>query len=105
MVVEVVNTGRIFVASESLTVLLEHKGVQVITNGTPMPPHTPDVTNPAYGPGTPAPTFITDPPTQTPFPTTYDASTPVSPLLGTSYPPPPTSTPPPTATPQFSPYP
>ncbi len=95
MVVEVVNTGRIYIASESLTVLLEHKGVQVVRNGTPMPPHTPNATMAAYGPGTPAPTFITAPPTRTPFPTPKPPSTPSSPLLETSYPPPstPTSTP------------
>ncbi len=103
MVAEVVSTHRIYTGSESLTVLLEHKGVQVVRNGTPMPPHTPEFTMPAYGPGTPAPTFITAPPTQTPFPTFTPPSTPSSPLLETSYPPP--STPTPTPTSQSSLYP
>jgi hypothetical protein len=100
---EVVNTGRSITASESLNILVEHKTVYVAANGTLLPAHTSNATPAAYGPGTPAPTFITAPSIQTPFPTPKPPSTPSSPLLETSYPPPSTPTPSPTS--QSSPYP
>lgn len=47
---EVVNHDRSIDAVDNLTILLEHKGVHLIRQGTPLPPHTPEKTYPAYGP-------------------------------------------------------
>ncbi|HVN55602.1 MAG TPA: hypothetical protein VMT46_14810 [Anaerolineaceae bacterium] len=97
--VEVVNTGRIIDASDGLDILLEKNGVYIAQNGTPLPIHTPNVTSPAYGPGTPHPTDVPNfetivaPSRQPTITPTY-----LAPLVGTSapltlpYPPPATST-------------
>ncbi len=102
--VNVVNFGRIIEAEDSFYVLLTQAGGQVIMAGTPLPPHTPNVTSAVYGPGTPVPTFVTNPTNPwmaTPVPSvvTNLTSTPIVPLVATStpltppYPPPSSSTP------------
>jgi hypothetical protein len=55
---EVINQDHSIDVADSLTILLEKKGVQVIRPGTPLPPHTPENNNPSYGPGTPYPTNV-----------------------------------------------
>jgi len=90
--VSVVNTGRIIDAEDYFNVLLtKENGGQVILEGTPLPPHTPNDTSGVYGPGTPTPTLVTNP--------TYahPTSTPVTPFIATSTSPPyplPSSSPP-----------
>jgi len=111
VLVNVVNTGRIIDAVDSFNVLLEKSGGQVTLPGTPLPPHTPNVTSAVYGPGTPWPTFVIEPTkpwmTAGPFPWTTYAPTQSSPLVATSTPtrppyPPPASPPP---SPTSHPYP
>jgi len=109
IIVEVVNKDRSIDAIENFHVLLEHYGAQVIGNGTPIPPYTPNVTSASYGLGTPVPTDVPNIQTVNATLATQTTPTPFSPLLATStpltspYPPPPSSSP--TPTPQSSPYP
>jgi hypothetical protein len=92
--VDVSNIGRSIAGDDYFTVLLTKEGGgQVSMRGTPLPPHTPNVTSAAYGPGTPAPSPLTNPtnpPMLTPSPivTPVDTSVPLSP----AYPAPPTPT-------------
>ena len=79
IVVAVVNTGRIIDAEDEFYVLLTQAGGQVILAGTPLPPHTPNVTSAVYGPGTPVPTFLSASITPNP-------SVQFSPLVATSTP-------------------
>ncbi len=58
---EVVNTGRTIDAIDSLYILSSKGDGQVILAGTPLPPYTPNVTSAVYGPGTPAPSLVTNP--------------------------------------------
>ncbi len=55
--VELVAIGRRIRAYDGLVVSLEHRGVQVIRPGTPAPDHTLASNSPAYGLGTPHPTY------------------------------------------------
>ncbi len=103
IVTNVSNVGGTIYAVDNFRILLTNNTGNVIREGTPLPPYTTNVTAAAYGPGTPAPTFLLPSITPTPFIKTSPSSTPFSPLLETSYPPP--SSPTPTPTPQSSPYP
>ena len=100
-----VNTGRIIDAEDEFYVHLTKPVGPVILAGTPLPPYTPNLTLPAYGPGTPVPTFVTNPTNQwmvTPSLETNITTTPFAPLIATStpttqpYPPPSSPTPSPT---------
>jgi hypothetical protein len=101
IVVEAVTIGRITHAVDSFYFVLKKDGSgQSIMEGTPIPIYTPNVTSPAYGPGTPVPSPVTNPtypPIGTPVPSlvTSPTPTPFAPLVATStpltspYPPPP----------------
>jgi len=74
---EVLSTGRMIDAIDSFRVLLtQEDGGQILLAGTPRPPHTPNVTIPVYGPGTPTPAFEIEP-------TSTSEATPI-PLHGTT---------------------
>ena len=118
VVVNVTNPGRIIDGVDSFVVVLYQNRGEIIREGTSVPLHNPDVTMPVFGPGTPAPSRITNPTnpwveTAIPSRTTTLAPTLLAPLVATStprtspYPPPPTSTPIPTRTltPTSHPYP
>jgi len=103
IVTNVSNVGGTIYAVDNFQVMLTNSIGNVIREGTPDPPYTPNVTLAVYGPGTPAPTFLSASLTPTPSIKINPTSTPYSPLLETSYPPP--SSPTPTPTPQSSAYP
>ena len=97
IVAEVANIGRTIAAHDYFSVLLtKEAGGQVSMAGTPLPPHTPNVTLPVYGPGTQAPPRLTRP--------TYPIMmTPTVPLVST--PVAPASNPYPYSSPYSHPYP
>ncbi len=96
---EVTNPGRIVTARDDFTIVLTKAGGLVFLDGTPIPIYTPHVTSAAYGPGTPAPTNITDPtnPWRKTYepPTDFDSTS--TPTTAQPYPPPFSPSPTPTA--------
>ena len=96
--VVVVNPGRTVTARNDFSVVLTKDGGQVFMDETPVPYYTPNVTSEVFGPGTPVPTFITDPTNswrETPIPPSYFDLTPT---LSPAPPYPPPSSPSPTPT-------
>lgn len=101
--VDVSNIGRTIAGDDTFSVLLtKEAGGQVSMAGTPPPPSTPNDTSGVYGPGTPAPSPLTNP-TYPPMLTISPMVTPVVPLVATSVPVAPAYPAPPTPTSQ--PYP
>lgn len=104
IVATVVNTGRLIVAMEGFSVLLTDMRGQVALEGTRLPAHTPNVTSAVYGPGTPAPSPISNP--TNPFKATPTAPAPrIATASTTAAPYPPPSAPSATRTPTRRAYP
>jgi hypothetical protein len=81
---EVTTVGRTLVGIDSFTIHMTKDGGKIFREGTSLPPYTPNFTAPAYGPGTPFPTFLL--PTNTPPPShiTSPTSIQIVPLVATS---------------------
>lgn len=80
VIVSVVTKGRSLEASDVVNIQTKNQRGKVYRSGTKVPPMSPDGTAPSYGPGTPAPTWITYP-TDTPYPPT-EAPDEAAPLTG-----------------------
>lgn len=96
--VAVVNPGRIVTARDDFAVVLTKEGGQIYREGTPIPRYTPNVTSPVFGPGTPAPTRITDPtnPWRETFEAPSDFDSTATSTVAPPYPPPSSPSPTPT---------
>ncbi len=82
---EVINTGGTLIGTDTFTVYMTKYGGTIYREGTSIPLYTPNITSPAYGPGTPFPTFLY--PSSTPVPAIVASSTQIIPLATTSIPP------------------
>lgn len=98
--VTVVNPGRFVTARDDFVVVLTKEGGQIYREGTPIPRYTPNVTSPVFGPGTPAPTNITDPtnPWRKTYepPSDFELTPTTTPTIAQPYPPPSSPSPTPT---------